>query len=324
MSTQEFYFGYLPDPVDERDFKLKSPILQTYPASVDLRPLLQPIRHQGKLGSCTAFATNALVEYVRNKQELLSWDSSPLFTYYATRKIENSINFDNGAYCRNALKAVAKDGIAKETTWPYLIENFTTNPPTSAWEEAEKHQALVYYKVEQTKDNILHCLSDGYPFTFGAYLYESFMKTQTGFLVYDVVPMPDTSKEKMIGGHCMLAVGYLSAADGSINILTRNSWGEYVGLSGYHNIPIEYFLDPNLSSDFWTIRLTERTEEDPAPKPKPAPKPEPVPAPPTPPTPPVPPIPTEPEEKETSIWKKPSTYFMFGFILLVLLFFLIH
>jgi C1A family cysteine protease len=319
MDTQEFYFGYLPDPVDERDFKLKSPVLQTFPTSVDLRPFLQPVRHQGKLGACTAFATNALMECVRNKQELLQWDASPLFTYYATRKIENSINMDTGAYCRNALKAVAKDGVAKESTWPYVVENFAINPPLSAWEEAEKHQALVYYKVEQTKHSILHCLSEGYPFTFGAYLYESFMKTQTGFLVYDVVPMPDPSKEEMVGGHCMLAVGYLSAANGSINIITRNSWGPYVGLEGYHNMPIEYFLDPTLSSDFWTIRLTERTEEDPAPKPKPEPKPVPGPVPAPEPKPEPNPIPLPEEEKE-SMWKSPQTYFMFGFVVVVILF----
>lgn len=320
MSSQDFCFGYIPDPPDKRDFKLKSPALISYPSSVDLTPLLQPIRYQGKLMSCTAFATVALVEYVRNKQGLLRWDGSPLFTYYSTRKIEDSINSDEGAYARNALKSVAKDGVAKETTWPYVIENLTVNPPTSAWEEAEKHQSLVYYRVEQTKDNILHCLSEGYPFTFGAYLYESFMKTQTSWLVYDVVPMPDKATEKMVGGHCMLAVGYLSAADGSINIKVRNSWGTLIGLGGYHNIPLEYFLDPSLSSDFWTVRLVERTEEDPLPKPIVVPEPV-LPPPPAPNPTPVP-EPAPLEEPKESIWKNPNTYFLLGFVVLALLFIL--
>lgn len=323
MPPNTFSFGYLPDPPDSRDFKFKTTSSRSYPDNVDLRNLVQPIKDQKSLGACTAFATTSLMEFVRNKQRFLSWDASPLFTYYSTRKIENTIEFDSGAYVRGALKSVAKDGIAKEITWPYVIENFTINPPVSAWEEAEKHQALTYFRLEQTEDDILSCLADGYPFVFGAYLYESFMSTQTDWLVHNIVPMPDRSKEKMIGGHCMLAVGYLSAADGSVNIITRNSWGEYVGLSGYHNIPLQYFLDPTLSSDFWTIRTTEKTEEDVVLDP---------PQPPVPPAPPapepfIPPIPQpepppEPIEPE-NIWKNSSTYILIGFGILALLFFLL-
>lgn len=322
MSKQQFSFGYLPDPPDTRDFRLKVPPLVSFPSSVDLRPLLQPIRAQGKISSCTAFAVTALIEYVRNKQELLQWDASPLFTYYATRKIEDNINVDSGAYARNALKAVVKDGVAKETTWPYIINNFAMNPPLSAWEEAEKHQALVYYKLEQTQDNILHCLMDGYPFIFGAQLYESFMRTQTNWIVYDV-PMPDPTKEKLIGGHCMLAVGYLSGSNGNINILVRNSWGNLVGNEGYHNIPIEYFLDPALSSDFWTVRLVERTEEDPIIKPVVSPTPDPLPTPKPTPTP-VPTFSPEPEPEQESMWKNPQTYCMLGFVILAVLFLLLR
>ena len=318
-----FSFGYLPDPPDHRDYKLKSFTLTNYPSSVDLGEFLQPIKNQGTLGACTAFATTAMVEYVRNKQKLLTWDASPLFTYYSTRKIENTIDIDSGAYVRDALKSVVDDGVAKETTWPYVVENFTTNPPTSAWEEAEKHQALVYYRLDQTKEQILGCLSDGYPFTFGAYLYESFIKTQTGFLIHNVVPMPNKNSEKLIGGHCMLAVGYLSASESNITISVRNSWGTDVGLGGYHNIPLNYFLDPTLSMDFWTIRSEERTDEDPSPLP---PKPEPInpPAPPkpepiNPPAPPEPVIPPD-ENANKSIWKSPLTYFMLLFALLTLIF----
>jgi C1A family cysteine protease len=325
MSTQEYYFGYLPDPPDARDFKLKAPALVSLPSSVDLRSFLQPIRSQGKLASCTAFATVALIECVRNKQELLQWDGSPLFTYYSTRKIEDNVNADSGAYARNALKSVIKDGVAKEVTWPYVVDNFTINPPASAWEEAEKHQALVYYRVEQTKENILQCLADGYPFIFGAQLYDSFMKTQTTWLVENVVPMPDTKKEKLLGGHCMLAVGYLSSSNESITLMVRNSWGQLAGLGGYHNMPLEYFLDPALSSDFWTVRSVERTEEDPLPKPIvppiPEPTPEPTPEPILAPTPKPEPVPSFESEKE-SIWKNPNTYFIIGFVLLVILFLL--
>jgi len=257
MQQSTFSFGYIPDVPDSRDYRFAIPALSTYPCSVDLTPLLQPIKNQGKLGACTAFATTAMVEYVRTKQHLIKWDASPLFTYYSTRKIENTINQDSGAYVRDALKSVAIDGAAKEETWPYIIENFTIQPPLSAWVEALEHQALVYYRLNQTKDDVITCLADGYPFTFGVMLYQSFVDTQAGILVYNTVPMPNVSAEKLLGGHCMLAVGYLSGSDTDIKIIVRNSWGANVGLGGYHHMPIEYFLNSSLCMDMWTIRQEE-------------------------------------------------------------------
>lgn len=313
-----FSFGHIPDQPDDRDFLLNISTAESLPPSIDLTTGFLEIKDQGSLGACTAFATTAMVEYVRNKQNFLRWDASPLFTYYATRKIFGTTDRDSGAYVRDALKSAVNSGVAKETTWPYIVEKFTWSPPQSAWDEAEKHQAISYYKIDQTKDAVLGCLAEGYPFTFGAKLYESFIKTQTQIFVDDVVPMPDPS-EKLIGGHCMVAVGYLSGADGKINIKVRNSWGEYVGLDGYHHMPLDYILSPTLACDFWTIRSEEQTEEDVPPTPPEPPKPEPVPEPPAPPEPPKP----EPVVEEDSIWKRPSTYALIGFGILALLFFLI-
>ena len=108
-----------------------------------------------------------------------------------------------------------------------------------------------------------------------------------------------------VGGHCMLAVGYTSASNTSIQIIVRNSWSEYVGFDGYHFMPLEYFLDKSLCMDFWTIRTEEITSEDPTTVP---PDPEPV-APPAPIIPPSPIIPEPiPQPEHISIWKKPSTY----------------
>ena len=321
MSDKVFAFGHLPDPPDSRDFKLKTPTLSALPVSVDLSSKLQPVKNQGRLGSCTAFATTAMVEFVRNKQELLQWDASPLFTYYSTRKIENTIDSDSGAYVRDALKSVVSDGVAKETTWPYIVENFTIQPPASAWTEALDHQALVYYRVNQTRDDVLGCLADGYPFTFGIKLYDSFINTQTGFMVNNIVPIPNLSTDKFVGGHCMLATGYLSSQDGTVQITARNSWGVYVGLEGYHNIPLEYILDRAQSMDFWTIRSEERVDEDPTP-------PKPIVIPPDPVTPivivPPDPIVPEPFTPPENIWKQPRTYILIGFVILSLLFLLIR
>jgi len=308
-----FSFGYLPDSPDPRDYKLQWSPGKDLPSKIDLREGFQKIKNQGSLGACTAFATTSMVEYVRNKEGLLTWDASPLFTYYSTRKIENTINSDSGAMVRNALKSTANDGVTKESYWPYNTSNFTICPPQSAWDDAQTHQALVYYSINQTKDDLLGCLADGYPFTFGTKLYQSFIDKQTGFIVDDTVCLP-LPNDSLVGGHCMTAVGYTSAVD-SIKVIVRNSWGEYVGLSGYHQFPLEYLLRNDLSFDFWTIRSEERAPEDPQPTPPPTPEP-------LPPTPAPTPEPPQPQN-DVSIWKQPWTYVLIGFGILTLLFFLL-
>lgn len=309
-----FSFGYIPDIPDKRDYKFKVAQATTL-APIDLRPEMRPIKNQGALGACTAFATTAMVEYVRAKQKFLEWDASPLFTYYATRKIENTIDIDSGASVRDALKSIINNGVVKEVSWPYVIESFAVPPPSAVWVEAETHQAISYFSVDQTKESILGCLSEGYPFTFGAKLYDSFTKSQNGFFVSNLVPMPDLSADKYLGGHCMLAVGYTSASDDNIQIIVRNSWGNWVGLDGYHFMSLQYFLDPSLSMDFWTLRTEEITPEDIIPDPPSPPAPEPV----VPPTPVPSPLPI-PDIPSVSIWKKPSTYFLIAFAIVALLF----
>jgi len=93
------------------------------------------------------------------------------------------------------------------------------------------------------------CLASSYPFIFGFTVYDSFESqpvAQTG-----VVPMPG-STERVLGGHCVVAVGY---DDSQQRFIVRNSWGTSWGIQGYCTMPYAYLTDSNLASDFWTIRL---------------------------------------------------------------------
>ena len=332
MQKQTFYFGHLPEPPDARDYKFKaSPAVTIKP--IDLSWAFPPVRNQGTLGSCTAFATAAMVEFVRNKQKLSPWTPSPLFTYYATRKIEGTTELDSGAYVRDALKSTVNYGSTREEYWPYITTNFAINPPDFAWQDAEKHQALVYFKINQIKEDILSCLSEGYPFTFGAKLYQSFIDTQTDFIITNYVPMPDTSKEAFVGGHCMLAVGFTLDENNKVYIKVRNSWDYTVGLNGYHYMPIEYFLNPYLSMDFWTIRTEESVPEDfitPSVTPTSTVTPTPTvtgtatPTPTVTPTPSITPSASPIPFPKENIWKTPRPYAIIFFIIFALFFLLIR
>jgi C1A family cysteine protease len=66
-----------------------------------------------------------------------------------------------------------------------------------------------------------------------------------------IVPMP-SPQEQLLGGHCVVAVGY---DDAQQRFIVRNSWGEGWGKNGYCTMPYAYLTDTDLSSDFWTIRL---------------------------------------------------------------------
>jgi C1A family cysteine protease len=100
----------------------------------------------------------------------------------------------------------------------------------------------------QNLNQMKGCLADGYPFILGFTCYDSLRSDQTAKT--GDIPMPGTG-EGVIGGHCILAVGYDDARQ---VFLIRNSWGTEWGKGGYGTIPYAYLVDRTLSQDFWTIR----------------------------------------------------------------------
>ena len=260
MKLEEFIGGCDKEPVDHRD-RAYMPTSSSVESikEIDLRPLCYPIRDQGWLSSCTAFATTSLVRHVRKKLGLKDWEPSPLFTYYASRKIQGNTDKNEGVYNRFALKSTIDYGVSMEFMWPYknAAGQYWIEPPQNVWKSAERHQTLEYQRINDANRNeFLTCLNEGYPFIFGLRIYSSFFETpETG-----IVPIPDKDTEKSVGGHAMLAVGY-KIIDDKEYIIIQNSWGTIWGEEGYGYIPMEYF-DSNASYDFWTIRNMEKSEEE--------------------------------------------------------------
>ena len=109
---------------------------------------------------------------------------------------------------------------------------------------------MSYSRVTQSLTQMKGCLASGYPFVFGFTVYDSFESQQVANT--GIVPMP-ASGESVVGGHAVMAVGY---DDSQHRFIVRNSWGSSWGMQGYFTIPYAY-LEANLSSDFWTIRLVQ-------------------------------------------------------------------
>jgi C1A family cysteine protease len=245
-------FGWKRDQPDFRDKKFKIIAPHELPPVVDLRAQMPPVYNQGNLGSCTANALGGAFQFEQMKQNMPNFIPSRLFIYYNEREMEVTINEDAGAIIRDGIKTMVDKGVCPETMWQYIESKFAKKPCQQCYDEAMKNQVLEYLRISpHTLYETKHCLSDGYPVTFGFTIFESFMTdnvTRTGIAT---MPLPN---EQPIGGHAVLAVGY---DDSKQALIVRNSWGAEWGLNGYFYLPYGFVEEPNLSADYWTIRLVE-------------------------------------------------------------------
>lgn len=253
MTTPQRRYGWKPDVPDHRDQVFATPreVLVATPPKVDLRPQCPPIYDQGQLGSCTANAIAAAVEFDLRKQGLKDFVPSRLFVYWNERAAEGTAGYDSGAQLRTGAKVAAKYGACPEPVWPYSDADpglFLRPPTPRAFSEAAPHRVTSYARVPRTLGQMRGCLAAGFPFPFGFTVYESFESSEVKRS--GIVPMPKPS-ERALGGHAVACVGY---DDATRQFFVRNSWGASWGQEGYCLMPYAYLLDPDLSEDFWTIR----------------------------------------------------------------------
>jgi C1A family cysteine protease len=265
------YFGWRPDVPDHRDFLYGAPprTLLALPDHVDLRAakpaLLPPVYDQGRIGSCTANAIAAAVQFDRKKSgEAPDFVPSRLFIYYNERAIEHDVGFDKGAQIRDGIKSIVKQGVCPETMWTYDdtpadpdTEQFGPGvkagekPTAACYAEAKRFEALAYLRVAQNLQQLSGCLAEGYPFVFGITVYRSFWDAKGVPQVTTPLPTQAERAGQPVGGHAILGVGYDNHKD---VVICRNSWGAENQDHGYFYLPYAYVTDATLASDFWTVR----------------------------------------------------------------------
>ena len=284
--------GWLPDYPDIRDYTVKTkevsrrlislkqkdsphsmlakagvtdPAKVKLPASVNLRKWCSPVEDQDNLGSCTANAGVGLIEYYERKAFGKHIDASRLFLYKTTRNLIH-MKGDTGAYLRSTMEAMILFGIPPEEYWPYDIGKFDAEPSAFCYSFARNYQTLQYVRLDPlgiAEDLLLKqikCnLAAKIPSMFGFTVYDSINDADDG-----KIPFPGP-KEKVLGGHAILTVGYddrmkienqnnKRSTTGAL--LIRNSWGKGWGEKGYGWLPYEYVLQ-GLAVDWWTILKNE-------------------------------------------------------------------
>jgi C1A family cysteine protease len=259
--------GWVRDLPDPRDLLYSAPLanLRQLPSSVDLRPKCPAVYDQGRIGSCTANAIAGAIQFGRMKaKDKPDFVPSRLFIYYNERAMEGHVAYDSGAQIRDGIKSVARQGVCTEKTWAYndTPAEYEGGPfppgskpgkkPTKrCYTEAANYQVTSYQRLSQLLAQLKGCLASGYPFVFGITVFPSFWSAPGQQATNTPMPGPG---EAPVGGHAIMAAGY---DDANQCFTVRNSWGPDQADKGYFYLPYAYATEPQLASDFWTIRTVE-------------------------------------------------------------------
>lgn len=201
--SKKIKYGWIPSKPDPRDLKFSFKMSDAeIPESVDLTKDMPEVYNQLSLGSCSANAIGAALQFIQIKEDKEhNFMPSRLFIYYNEREMEGTVNEDAGAQLRDGIKSVNAQGVCTETLYPYNIEKFTQKPPQECYDQAILHKALQYRNINNTDLNaLLSCLASGFPIVFGFMVYSYFESQQmakTGIL-----PMPIPGEQRK-GGHAV-------------------------------------------------------------------------------------------------------------------------
>ena len=272
--------GWIPDYPDIRDYTKDTKEIEemfvnigrktkkALPGFVDIREWCSPIDDQGSLGSCTAHAGVGMIEYHEMRAFGKFTKASRLFLYKAARNLMK-MKGDTGAFLRTTMGAMVLFGSPPEDYWQYTDdeEKFDIEPPAFCYAFAQNYQTIKYFRHDTSgisKNGLLEqiklYLVSGHPPMFGFSVYSSIREAEkTG-----KIPFP-SQKEKTLGGHAIMAVGYddrmkiknpYSKRETTGALLIRNSWGEIWGEKGYGWLPYDYVLS-GLAQDFWSVLKKE-------------------------------------------------------------------
>jgi len=254
--------NYIPDEYRSTDYQFnkkifkqltrnkRSKIFKLLPKKVDHTPNMTPIKDQGQLGSCVAFATVALKEwqewqeYLKIKDQYnLSQnrysDLSEQWVYYNSKKIDNIPG--EGTTIRAALQVLKKSGVPPEKSWVYS-DKIKGVPNQDSEEKARFTVIGDFFRIDN-KINDLRLALLHTPVPLGVITTKSFFTTKNGVIE------DDARNRGKHGGHAICAVGY---DDKTKLIKFKNSWSNRWGDNGYGYLTYDYFKKYSMVA--WAVK----------------------------------------------------------------------
>ena len=231
-------------PIDHRDYIFigNNNNKEKLPEELDYTSDLQPIRNQGKQGSCYAQCVACVKEWQENRDYGFNEYFSPQFFYNCRPNLyDKNTKNDEGMYSRDVMKLMKEIGICYEKYYAYGRIEHKSKIPEKIVNQARQHLISGYAKVNTMLDLKRNLIENGpCMITFPVYNYSSeFWKKKNW--------------KKIIGGHAVVVVGY-----NNIGFKIRNSWGKNWGDKGYS---IYKYLDWGSHWEIWTT-IDEKTNVD--------------------------------------------------------------
>mgnify|MGYP002508045772 CR=1 FL=1 len=176
--------GIVEEPLQE--VYAPAPGLKPLP-SVDLRRFFSPVRDQGPVGSCTAFAVAGMYEAIMNRNNpslTVNADLSERFIFYHTNI--NKGKDDEGSSFHDQLNVMGRFGICAEALFPYTPECMDAAPSAAATADALNHRVTLARQVPLRSEGskydcvtanhamLTSALTEGYPVGISLMLFDDF------------------------------------------------------------------------------------------------------------------------------------------------------
>jgi len=200
------------------------------PPKVRLMESLLPVKDQGERGTCVAFATVALREFLAGSTAELSEQ----FLYWACKELDGGDG--PGTTIHTAMSALSEYGVCLAGLWPYnrrQIEGDEAqgSPDAKVLKAAEDYRLAQSRTVEPTlAEHYKQMLAGdkqtpGMPVVFATLVFNSwFMSAETHRTGKITMPLP--GEQPLGGGHAWCIVGYVDdpSVPGGGYFIVRNSW----------------------------------------------------------------------------------------------------